>query len=77
MNLLQLLGNPEGLQTAYRLFGRGQMKNALVGVLGSRNKLASIAAKNRDEVQEAVDKRDAAVEAILDYAEELANLDQD
>jgi hypothetical protein len=74
---MQLLGNPEGLQTAYRLFGRQQLKNALTGVLGSRNKLAAIAAKNRDEVDEAVEKRDAAIEAILDYAEELANLDQD
>jgi hypothetical protein len=77
MDLSKLIGSPEGLAFAYRLFGRQQLTNALVGVFGSRNKLASIAAKNKDEVQEAIDKRDKAISALLDYAEELANLDDD
>lgn len=77
MNWTQLFQGPDGLVSMYRLFGRQQMKNALTGVLGTRNKLAAIAARNKDEVQEAVDKRDKAIDALLDYAEELANLDSD
>lgn len=62
---------------AYRLFGRQQLKNALTGLLGSRQKLAFVASRNKDEVSELVQKRDKAIEAILDFAEELANLDND
>lgn len=69
--------DPEQLKLTYRMFGRKQMENGLKGVLGSRNRLASIAQRNKDEVEEAVIKRDKAVDAILDFAEELANLDDD
>lgn len=39
--------------------------------------LAKIQAKNRDELSEAIQKRDEAVEKFLDLVEELANLDDD
>jgi hypothetical protein len=35
------------------------------------------AKRNRDEPQEMIDKRDAFVDALVDYVEEFANLDQD
>jgi mannose/fructose-specific phosphotransferase system component IIA len=77
MDLRKLLGDPEGLAMAYRLFGRQQLKNALTGIYGNRNKLAVIAGRNKDDVKELIQKRDAAIDANLDYAEELANLDND
>lgn len=76
-NLEQILKNPEQLGFIYRTLGRGQLKNALVGVFGTRLTLAKIANKNRDEVGELISKRDAAIEALLNYGEELANLDDD
>lgn len=78
MNPLQtMLSDPQGIAIAYRLFGRQQLRNALVGVFGSRARLAPIAASNKDQLEELVAKRDAAIEALMDYAEELANLDND
>lgn len=72
-----LLTNPEDLAFAYRMLGRQQLENGLKGLFGNRNKLAAIAGKNKDDVNEVVEKRDKAISALLDYAEELANLDND
>lgn len=76
-NISAILSDPAQLAMAYKLAGRQQLKNGLVGVLGDRNRLAAIAKKNNDQVSEAIAKRDHLVEAILDYGEELANLDND
>lgn len=77
INFASLLSDSAQLAAAYKLVGRQQLKNGLVGLLGDRKRLAVIAEKNDDELSEAVAKRDRLVEATLDYAEELANLDND
>lgn len=78
MNILSsLLAGPDSMVMIYKLFGKGQLTNALVGVFGTRTKLAQIANKNKDDVQELIDKRDAAISALLEYIEEIANADED
>lgn len=62
---------------AYKTVGRGQASNLLKGVLLNQSQIRAIQKKNNDEPQEAIDKRDKAIESLLDYAEELANLDDD
>jgi len=61
----------------YRLGGRTQVENLLKGVLLNQSQIRAIQKKNQDDPQEAIDKRDAAIDAICEYAEELANLDND
>lgn len=76
MNILSsLLQGPDAMVMTYQLFGRKQLTNALTGIFGSRVKIAAIQSKNKDDVQEAIDKRDLAISALVDYIEELANLD--
>lgn len=62
---------------AYKAVGRNQAANLLKGVLLNQSQIRAIQKKNNDEPQEAIEKRDKAIEGILDYAEELANLDGD
>lgn len=78
MNILgNLLQSQESMATMYKLFGREPLTRALVGVFGNQAKLQSIANKNKDDVQELVAKRDLAISALLDFAEEVANCDFD
>lgn len=58
----------------YRSGGREAARRAITI---PERELAKIQARNKDQVSEAVEKRDAAVDGVLDLVEELANLDDD
>ena len=74
MTLNGLRIDAETLGLAYRLFGREPLKRVITVPTST---LTKIAARNKDEIGELIGKRDRAVEAVLDFAEEVANLDDD
>ena len=57
-----------GKEQRGRPFEPGQSGNPAGRPKGSRNKLAAVAARNKDDLGELVAKRDRAVEALLDRA---------
>ncbi|QYK53261.1 MAG: hypothetical protein KF824_13530 [Fimbriimonadaceae bacterium] len=78
---LKRLGLDSGsLRLAY-LLGREQGRKFVRGALifpGIRMvDLQRQAAKNREEAQQLIDKRDAMLEAMLNFIEEFVNLDED
>ncbi len=62
------------LITIYRTSGREGVRRAITI---PEKELAKIQKRNNDELSEAVEKRDEAVEGVLNLVEELANLDDD
>ena len=62
------------LITIYRTSGREGVRRAITI---PEKELVKIQKRNKDELSEAVEKRDAAVEGVLNLVEELANLDDD
>lgn len=64
----------ELLSMMYRAFGRDAVARMLTV---PRAKCEAQARKNKDQVEELIAKRDRAVEAVLDFAEEWANADDD
>lgn len=75
MNLNNLRSiDPETLAFGYKVFGRDAVRRAITP---PRGPLIARAKANNDDPGEILRKRDVAVEAILDFVEEYANLDTD
>lgn len=68
LRLAYLLGREQG-----RKFVRGALIFPGIRVVDLQRQ----AAKNGDEAQELIDKRDAMLEAMLNFIEEFVNLDED
>ena len=62
------------LISVYRTSGREAVKRMLTI---PEKDIARIQKKNGDELSEGIEKRDDAVEGVLNLVEELANLDDD